>query len=77
MARRQHENTPDLTWDADLATSAEGYAQKLLSDNQKSGGSTYLMDHSPAAGHDYGENIYIGNAGGLNERTIANAMYFW
>ncbi|XP_065064531.1 uncharacterized protein LOC135690796 [Rhopilema esculentum] len=77
VARGQHEDTPDLTWDADLATSAESYAQKLASDNQKSGGSSYLMDHSPAAGRDYGENIYIGNSGGLDERKIANAMYFW
>ena len=76
-ARIQHEDTPHLKWDAALADSSQKYADYLMDRNKASPRKKYIIDHSNAAGHLYGENIYAGTYGGFQQKKIGNAMYLW
>eukprot|EP00112_Aurelia_sp_Birch-Aquarium-sp1_P022498 Seg636.3_Seg636.4 transcript_id=Seg636.3_Seg636.4/GoldUCD/mRNA.D3Y31 product="Protein PRY1" protein_id=Seg636.3_Seg636.4/GoldUCD/D3Y31 len=76
-ARIQHEDTPPLKWDAALADNAQKNANYLTNRNKALPGKSYIINHSNAAGHLYGENIYAGTHGGFLQMKIGDAMYLW
>jgi len=56
--RSLHHNTPKLTWDAQLASKAQAYAEHLRDETLKSG--TACLKHDPACKQDpkCGENLF-------------------
>ena len=68
VARRKHENTNDLVWDAELARYAQAYANVLAN--------TGKFEHSNELGAlRQNENLYYGIANGA--KKFADAAFAW
>ena len=62
--RRLHRNTPDLTWDADLAQASQAWAERLAQEDRLFHGSS-------------GENLYQFSTTGSGVRTCRDAVIAW